>query len=125
VFFLTLRERLSNTPPFTDIDMFLYICLSSAKLRSTDSVNPREVLSQARPRNRLDSRHRDIDGISARHHSGDNNYKGRVRRSRSIRIIGRRRGATAAASHLSVLSKAAHRDPFVCQRDASESPLPT
>jgi hypothetical protein len=38
-------------------------CLSPAKLRSTDSVNPRAV-SRVRPRYRLYSRHRDIDGIS-------------------------------------------------------------
>ena len=34
-------------------------CLSSAKLRSTDSVNPRAVLSRVRPRYRLYSKHRD------------------------------------------------------------------
>jgi hypothetical protein len=34
-------------------------CLSSAKLRSTDSVNPRAVLSRVRPRYRHYSRHRD------------------------------------------------------------------
>jgi hypothetical protein len=41
-----------------------HFCLRSAKLRSTDSVNPRAVLSRARPRNRLYSRHRDIGNIS-------------------------------------------------------------
>jgi hypothetical protein len=35
------------------------VCLSSAKLRSTDSVNPRAVLSRVRPRYRLYSKHRD------------------------------------------------------------------
>ena len=34
-------------------------CLSSAKLRSTDSVNPRAVLSRVLPRYRLYSKHRD------------------------------------------------------------------
>ena len=34
-------------------------CLSSVKLRSTDSVNPRAVLSRVRPRYRLYSKHRD------------------------------------------------------------------
>ena len=34
-------------------------CLSSSKLRSTDSVNPRAVLSRVRPRYRLYSKHRD------------------------------------------------------------------
>ena len=34
-------------------------CLNSAKLRSTDSVNPRAVLSRVRPRYRLYSKHRD------------------------------------------------------------------
>jgi hypothetical protein len=46
-------KRLPNSLPIN--------CLSSANLRSTDSVNPWEVLSRARPRNRLYSRHRDID----------------------------------------------------------------
>ena len=60
---------------FTDIDSKLLLrypylslsyapwieggCLSSAKLRSTDSVNPRAVLSRVRPRYRLYSKHRD------------------------------------------------------------------
>ena len=34
-------------------------CLSSAKLRSTDSVNPRAVLSRVLPRYRLYSKHSD------------------------------------------------------------------
>ncbi len=35
------------------------VCLSSAKLRSTDSVNPRAVLSRVRPAIGLYSKHRD------------------------------------------------------------------
>jgi hypothetical protein len=33
-----------------DVDIAAHVCLSSAKLRSTDSVNPRAVLSRVRPR---------------------------------------------------------------------------
>jgi hypothetical protein len=36
----------------------------TSELRSTDRVNRRAVLSRARPRYRLYSRHRDIGGIS-------------------------------------------------------------
>jgi hypothetical protein len=50
---------------FIDIYIkYVLVCLSSAKLRSTDSVDPRAVLSRVRPRYRLYSRHRDIDGMS-------------------------------------------------------------
>ena len=41
------------------VDISQAFCLSSAKLRSTDSVNPRAVVSRVRPRYRLYSKHRD------------------------------------------------------------------
>jgi hypothetical protein len=50
--------EVSNFRPLLKSDIvilnqgFPFVCLSPAKLRSTDSVNPRAVLSRVRPRYR-------------------------------------------------------------------------
>jgi hypothetical protein len=46
------RPRGSGSHPKTDPPLGTVVCLNSAKLRSTDSVNPRTVLSRVRPRYR-------------------------------------------------------------------------
>ena len=47
----TVTSQPGPSYTFQDYDSIL-VCLSSAKLRSTDSVNPRAVLSRVRPRYR-------------------------------------------------------------------------
>ncbi len=42
----------SSVVGYNEEGVGLHACLSSAKLRSTDSVNPRAVLSRVRPRYR-------------------------------------------------------------------------
>ena len=117
---------------FTDIDSKLLLrypylslsyapwseggCLSSAKLRSTDSVNPRAVLSRALPHYRLYSKHRDRrcwtgPGIGIR--VSFRTYENR----RSFRNRNRRLRAGSRPSHLNVvLSKAALSGPSVYLR---------
>ena len=101
-----------------------YICLSSAKLRSTDSVNPRAVLSRVRPRYRLYSKHRDRRcwtgpgiGIRVSFRTLEGSQLFRTTREQE-RAVGSR------PPHLNVvLSKAALSGPSVCLRARAPCPL--
>jgi len=114
-----------------------FIGLSSAKLRSTDSVNPRAVLSRTRPRYLLYSRYREIDGISPGTDTGDSGYKGPSYKGElGSDVRGRRRrnkeqlAANGVAPMMIVLSsiincrrlsKAAHSGPSVCVSERETS----
>ena len=99
-------------------------CLSSAKLRSTDSVNPRAVLSRVRPRYRLYSKHRDRRcwtgpgiGIRVSFRTLERSQLFRTTREQE-RAVGSR------PPHLNVvLSKAALSGPSVCLRARAPCPL--
>jgi len=102
-------------------------CLSSAKLRSTDSVNPRAVLSRALPRYRLYSKHRDRrcwtgPGIGIRVSFGTYEETQLFRTEKN-----KRRGSAIGhqpSLHLNVvLSKAALSGPSVCLRARAPCPL--
>jgi len=105
-------------------------CLSSAKLRSTDSVNPRAVLSRALPRYRLYSKHRD-----RRYWTGTSigtRYQGPSFRTHEQSLLleqqrNKRRGSAIGhqpSLHLNVvLSKAALSGPSVCLRARAPCPL--
>ena len=99
-------------------------CLSSAKLRSTDSVNPRAVLSRVRPRYRLYSKHRDRrcwtgPGIGIRISFRT------FERSQLFRTTREQESAVGSRPpHLNVaLSKAALSGPSVCLRARAPCPL--
>jgi hypothetical protein len=105
-----------------------FICLSSAKLRSTDSVNPRAVLSRTRPRYLLYSRYRDIDGISPGTYTGDSGYKEPSYKGElGSDVRGRRRrnkeqpAANGVAPNCRRLSKTAHSGPSVCVSERETS----
>jgi hypothetical protein len=114
--FLQPKRRQSRLRPLSS-------CLISAKLRSTDSVNPRAVLSRALPRYRLYSKHRDRrcwtgPGIGIR--VSFRTYENR----RSFRNWNRRLRAGSRPSHLNVvLSKAALSGASVCLRARAPYPL--
>jgi len=105
-------------------------CLSSAKLRSTDSVNPRAVLSRVLPRYRLYSKHRD-----RRYWTGTSigtRYQGPSFRTHEQSLLleqqrNKRRGSAIGhqpSLHLNVvLSKAALSGPSVCLRARAPCPL--
>ena len=99
-------------------------CLSSAKLRSTDSVNPRAVLSRVRPRYRLYSKHRDRrcwtgPGIGIRVSFRT------LERTQLFRTAKEQESAVGSRPpHLNVaLSKAALSGPSVCLRARAPCPL--
>ena len=99
-------------------------CLSSAKLRSTDSVNPRAVLSRVRPRYRLYSKHRDRRcwtgpgiGIRVSFRTFEEPQLFRTTREQESAVGSR-------PPHLNVaLSKAALSGPSVCLRARAPCPL--
>ena len=125
---------------FTDIDSKLLLrypylslsyapwseggCLSSAKLRSTDSVNPRAVLSRVRPRYRLYSKHRDRRcwtgpgiGIRVSFRTLEGTQLFRTAKEQESAVGSR-------PPHLNVaLSKAALSGPSVCLRARAPCPL--
>ena len=125
---------------FTDIDSKLLLrypylslsyapwseggCLSSAKLRSTDSVNPRAVLSRVRPRYRLYSKHRDRRcwtgpgiGIRVSFRTLEETQLFRTAKEQESAVGSR-------PPHLNVaLSKAALSGPSVCLRARAPCPL--
>jgi hypothetical protein len=102
-------------------------CLSSAKLRSTDSVNPRAVLSRVRPRYRLYSKHRDrrcwtCPGIGIR--VSFRTLEGtQLFRTEKDKRRGRRSGTSLRSTLPVVLSKAALSGPSVCLRARAPCPL--
>ena len=99
-------------------------CLSSAKLRSTDSVNPRAVLSRVRPRYRLYSKHRDRRcwtgpgiGIRVSFRTLEGTQLFRTAKEQESAVGSR-------PPHLNVaLSKAALSGPSVCLRARAPCPL--
>ena len=99
-------------------------CLSSAKLRSTDSVNPRAVLSRVRPRYRLYSKHRDRRcwtgpgiGIRVSFRTLEETQLFRTEKEQESAVGSR-------PPHLNVaLSKAALSGPSVCLRARAPCPL--
>ena len=99
-------------------------CLSSAKLRSTDSVNPRAVLSRVRPRYRLYSKHRDRRcwtgpgiGIRVSFRTLEGTQLFRTAKEQESAVGSR-------PPHLNVaLSKAALSGPSLCLRARAPCPL--